>query len=250
MFSKVFIAWKRDYGEQIVLRVCSMLREAGVPYAFHEPEDCDLAITVGGDGTVLMFQSSLECPILGINPGKSVGYYTTANAKDFEAKLGRLLNGKEGRDYFIREYVRIEAMLNRKLLPFKALNEVLVSPVFVRRMLNAGLETGGRKSFERNTGILVYTPSGSNAYAKSAGAKPLGMNGHFGVAAIAPYSGRLKKNIVLDKGHVMITCLNDECEVCFDGHEDQVTRIKDNDVVFARKSDRPARIVCFSKKKA
>ena len=249
MFSKVFIAWKKNYGEQIVLRVCSMLREAGVPYVFHEPQDCDLAITVGGDGTVLMHQSSLECPILGINPGKSVGYYTTAHAKDFESKLKRLLDGKAGKDYFIREFTRIEAMLNRKLLPFKALNEILVSPIFVRRMLNSSLEISGKKSLERNTGILFYTPSGSNAYAKSSGAKPLKNDG-FGVAAIAPYAGRLKKNVVLDKGHVMITCLNDEGDVCFDGQEDQVCRIKENDVVFARKSDKPAKIIFFSKKKA
>jgi NAD+ kinase len=248
MFSKVFIAWKRDYGEKIVLKICSILREVGVEYAFHEPEDCDFAITVGGDGTVMMFQSALECPLIGINPGKSVGFYTTASVKDFEMKLKKIMEGREGKDYFVRDFTRIEASLNRKPLPFYALNEVLVSPIFVRRIFDAELEVKGKKTKERNSGILVYTPSGSNAYAKSAGVKPLKINGKFGVAAIAPYAGRLTRGeMVLESGHVVIKCLNDEGEVCFDGQEDQVCKIKQDDVVVVKKSAKPAKIVCFSK---
>ncbi len=63
MFSKVFIAWKRECGEGIALRICAMLRERGIAYAFDEPADADLAVIVGGDGTFLKHQSSLECPI-------------------------------------------------------------------------------------------------------------------------------------------------------------------------------------------
>jgi NAD kinase len=246
MFSKVFVAWRKDYGEKIVLRVCGMLREAGIAYVFDEPGDCDLAIMVGGDGTLLKYQSPLGCPMLGINPGESVGYYMSANGRDFEKKLRRLLEGEDGKDYFIKEFTRLETTINKIPLPFLALNEVLISPIYVRRAFKSELNVKGRTTKEKNSGILVYTPSGSNAYAKSAGARPMKDTSRFGVTAIAPYSGMLKRGeITLDKGGVSVKCLSDEGETCIDGREEQVCRLKANDVVAVKKSGRHARIVCF-----
>jgi NAD kinase len=247
MFSKAFIAWKKDYGEKIALAVCEILRQHGVEYAFDEPKDCDLAITIGGDGTLLRYQSSLECPILGINPGKSVGFYLSANSKDFRKKLEKLLEGVEGKDYFIREYLRLETDINKVPTPFYALNEVLVSPIFVRRSFDSSLSAKGKTTVEKNSGILIFTSSGSNAYAKSVGATPLRDPKKFGIAAIAPYSGRLKRALVLEKGQVSIKCMNAEGEVCIDGREEQVCRLKLNDVVLVKKSARPVRIVLFRK---
>lgn len=247
MFSKVFIAWKKDYGEKIALKVCALLRELGIEYVFDEPKDCDLAIMAGGDGTLLKYQSSLECAILGINPGMSVGYYLSANGRDFEKKLGKLFEGEEGKDYFIKEFARLETTINKVPIPFLALNEVLVSSIYVRRTLESELKLKGRITRERNSGIIVYTPSGSNAYAKAVGARPIKDMYKIGVAAVAPYSGRLKKEITLDKGQVSVKCLSDEGEVCVDGREEQVCRLKLNDVVTVNKSSRPARIVWFGK---
>jgi NAD kinase len=248
MFSKVFITWKKDYGESIVLRVCELLRQLGIAYAFDEPQDCDLAIMVGGDGTLLKHQASLECPIFGINPGKSVGFYTSADSGDFERKLRKLLTGGEGKAYFVRDFTRLEASINKTPLPFLSLNEVLVSPVYVRRIFESSLSVKSRRSEERNSGILVYTASGSHAYAKSAGAKTFEERGKFGVVAIAPYSGRLKRGeITLTKGQITVKCLNNEGEVCIDGQEEQVCRLKKGDIVTVRKSPKPAKIIFFSK---
>jgi len=248
MFSKIFISWKRVYGEKLALRVCAVLREYGIPYAFDEPKDCDLAIMVGGDGTLLKHQASLECPLFGINPGKSVGYYLVMGNGNFERRLRKVVDGEEGKDFFVREYPRLEVSINRTQIPFLALNEVLISPIYVRRTLDSELSVKGKKTKERNSGILVYTPSGSHAYAGSAGAKPLKENGKFGVIAIAPYAGRLKRGgITLEKGQVAVKCLNDEGEICVDGQEDQVCRLKENDVVTMRKSGKPAKIINFVK---
>ena len=107
MFSKIFVAWKKGYGEKIALKVCEILSRYGVDYVFDEPGDCDLAVMIGGDGTMLRYQSPLGCAILGINPGRSVGYYMAANGKDFEKKLTKLIEGEEGKDYFIREFTRL-----------------------------------------------------------------------------------------------------------------------------------------------
>lgn len=248
MFSKVFIAWKKDYGEKISLKACSVLRGLGIEYVYDEPKGCDLAIMAGGDGTLLKFQSSLECPILGINPGKSVGYYMPANNVDFEKKLRKLMDGEEGKDYFIREYLRLETKINKIPVPFLALNDILVSPIYVRRILYSELFLKGKRTKEANTGILFYTPSGSHAYAKSVGAKPLKDPKKFGIAAVAPYTGRLTKGEILSKNQVSVKYLNWEGEVCVDGQEDQVLRLKRNDIVTVKKSDKPAKIIWFGQK--
>ena len=249
IFEKVFIAWKKDYGEKVALGVCSVLRELGIEYVFDEPKGCDLAIMVGGDGTLLNWQSSIECPILGINPGKSVGYYMPANNMDFGKKLRRLIEGKEGKDYFFRKYPRLETRINNTPIPFLALNDVLVSPIYVRRILYSELRVKGKKTMEVNSGIIIYTPSGSHAYAKSVGAKPLKDPGKIGAAAIAPYTGRLTSGEIISKGNVAVKCLNWEGELCIDGQEDYVCRLKENDIVTVRKSNRPVKIIWFGRKR-
>jgi len=247
-FSKVYITWKREYGEQIVLKLCSMLREYGIAHVFDEPQDCDLAIMVGGDGTMLKHQSFLECPMFSINPGKSVGHYSTATGGDFVKKVRKLFGGREGKDYFIREFTRLETVINNTKMPFQSINEVLVSPIYVRRLMKAELTIDGRKTRERNSGIIVYTPSGSYAYAKAAGAKPFDTPGRFGVVAVAPYDGRLRKGaITMTKGKVTITCASKEGEVCSDGQEEQACKLGKGDVVIIKKGGKPARIIFFKK---
>lgn len=248
MFSKVFIAWKRNYGEKIVVNVCSILRGYDISYTFDSAKDCDLAILVGGDGTVLKYQSSLSCPIFGINPGASVGFYMSAKNNDYDKKLKKILTGKEGKDFYINEFPRLQAKINDNNIPFLSLNEVLISPIYTRRILNSELKIKGKTSKERNSGIIVYTPSGSYAYAKSAGGKIIKDKNKFGIVAIAPYQGKLKNgSIILDKEFVEIKCLNDEGEVCIDGQEEQVCKIRKLDVILIKKSEIPAKLIYFKK---
>lgn len=248
MFSKVFINSKNSYGRGIKRRVEKILDKLGIEHVYENLHDIDLAILIGGDGTLLGNQSFLECPILGINPGHSVGFYMSAGRKDFEDKVRRVLLGKEGKDFFIRKFTRLETKINGVKTPYIGMNEVLVSPIYVRRILDSELRVKGRKTAESNSGILVYTPGGSHAYAKSAGAKPLKDLKRFGVVGIAPYSGRLKRGeITLSEGSVAIKCLNKEGEVCVDGQECQVTKIKEGDVVSIMKSKSPAKIIAFHK---
>jgi|GEM_PF-1194527 len=248
MFSKVFINSKNAYGRDIKRKVESILNRLGVEHVYENLHDIDLAILIGGDGTLLGNQSFLECPILGINPGHSVGFYMTAGRNDFENKIRKVLTGKEGKDFFVRKFPRLETRINRIKTPYVGMNDVLVSPIYVRRILDSELRAKGRKSIERNSGILVYTPGGSHAYAHSAGAEILKDPKRFGVVGIAPYSGRLKRGeITLSEGSVFIRCLNHEGEVCVDGQECQVTKIKEGDLVEVKQSSSPSRIISFEK---
>jgi NAD+ kinase len=250
MIAKVFVSCKMEYGRIIKEEVKNMLRQAGVKSTETPEDDVDLAILIGGDGTFLKSQWRVRCPIMGINAGKSVGYYMTSGPENFRENLFKVLKGEEGKDYFIFNMLRLEARINNEAVPQLALNEVLVSPIYSRRIFDSELITRKIRSMERGSGILIYTPTGSNAFSRSAGGRRLSHDsGKFGVMEIAPYEGRLKKGglILGRKGKISVKCLNKEGEVCIDGQDDEMQRIKENDVVTVGVASSPARIISFSK---
>ena len=142
----------------------------------------------------------------------------------------------------------MEATLNGKILP-PALNEYLISSGYVKKMFNSKLKVRGKESLERNSGIIIYTPTGSNAFASSAGAKKLPWNkGKIGIVALAPYSGRLKNGeILLDKGDITLKCLNKIGEICIDGQDKYTYKIRRGDKIRVRKSSDYALVLDFNK---
>ena len=247
---RIIVRSKNGYGKDIKRDVIGLIEKGGAEWTGEIEKGCDFAIIVGGDGTVLRDQHHLECPILGINPGKSVGFYMQAGCKDYRKKVMSLLNGREGKDYHIHNMMRLEASVNGRKMSSLALNEILVSPMYVRRIFESDLKIEGRKSMERNSGIIVYTPTGSHAFAHSAGAPEMRHDaGRFGVVAIAPYSGMLKKRpLLLENGHVEIECLNESGEICMDGSEVHIRELKKGDTVAVKKSDKSLRLVGFGKR--
>jgi NAD kinase len=229
--------------------VVKMLEKNGAKWTDKITPGCDFALIIGGDGTLLRDHWELDCPALGINPGSSIGFYMLACKNDFGKRILSLINGRLGKDYFIHNLTMLEASVNGKRMDATALNEVLVNPVYMRRIMESTLEVNGRKSAERNSAIIVYTPTGSNAFAHSAGAKALRHDsGRFGVIAVAPYSGQLKKkDLVLNGGEVRIECGREEGEVALDGSELHVMPLRKGDIVTVRKSPETFRLIGFKK---
>jgi NAD kinase len=208
----------------------------------------DLAIIVGGDGTFLYWQSEFKCPLLGVKDKKEgVGYYMSASLEDFPEKISMVLGGKEGKDYFVRKLLKLAADLNGKSLR-PALNEYLISSGRTRKMFNCRIKVDGKEFVERNSGIIVYTPTGSNAFAEAAGAKKLAWNcKKMGIAAVAPYAGILKRGeILLAGGEAVMECLDNKGEICVDGQEKYSYKIKRGDMIAVRKSEEPAGVIGFS----
>jgi NAD+ kinase len=244
---KFIVRHKERYGDDLRRNVTSFLEQQGAEWT-EEIGKADFALSIGGDGTLMRDHHLIRCPVLGINPGKSIGYYLGADSGNYRKRITALLSGKEGRDYHVHRLLRLEAYINRKRMEGLALNDVLVSPVYVRRMLQARLCLTGKESIERNSGIIVYTPTGSHAFAHSAGAAkmPHG-SGFMGVTALAPYSGMLKgSEITVERGHVRIESLSETGEVCIDGSETNVKSIGRGDVIEVRKSRDDLRLVGFS----
>lgn len=126
----------------------------------------DLIITIGGDGTVLMTASRLKktCPIFSINMG-TLGFLTEVSPHKAIDALEKILN----EDFELEKCERITPTINGRKLP-DALNEVLVTSKQPAKLLHFLIKIDERTlASEKADGLLIATPTGSTAYALSAG---------------------------------------------------------------------------------
>jgi NAD+ kinase len=132
---------------------------------------CDLAIVMGGDGTLLNAARSLvdfRVPILGVNLGR-LGFLADVSPSEIPESLEDILCGKfreESRSLLHAEIIRD----GRAITQADALNDVVVHKRDVARMIE--IDTFVDKQFlntYRADGLIISTPTGSTAYALSGG---------------------------------------------------------------------------------
>lgn len=137
----------------------------------YQNQPVDMALVLGGDGTILRAAEVLwekPAPILGVNLGH-VGFMAEAEKSDLEKTLDLVLAGK----YSIRERTTLNVSVvqdGKEVFSSWALNEVALEKSARERMIEVVLEVEKRplSSFGCD-GVLVSTATGSTAYAFSAG---------------------------------------------------------------------------------
>jgi NAD+ kinase len=138
----------------------------------HLADRADLIVVLGGDGTLLgvaRMVASEGTPILGVNLG-GLGFLTEVTISEARAALGRVLAG----DYEVDRRIMLEAIVDRasEEIPqsFQAFNDVVVGKGPLGRMLELDV-IANRTPFcsYRADGLIIATPTGSTAYALSAG---------------------------------------------------------------------------------
>lgn len=132
---------------------------------------CELVCVLGGDGAILRgaaLSRGTEAPLLGINLGH-VGFLAEAERE----KLVETVEQIVARDYVVEERMTLEVTAThdgRVIARSWALNEVTVEKAARERMLEVTLEIDGRPlSTCGCDGVVMATPTGSTAYAFSAG---------------------------------------------------------------------------------
>ncbi|MDT0157603.1 NAD kinase [Microbacterium sp. ARD32] len=187
---------KRDETVDAALRVVDALHEAGAVPVLPAPdraelaavdarfaqlallgqdvatEDLELAIVLGGDGTILRAAELVResgAPVLGINMGH-VGFLAEIDRDDMDAAVRRVID----RDYEVEERmalsVRVKDAAGTVVYDTWALNEATVEKASRERMIEVVVEIDGLplSSFGCD-GMVVSTPTGSTAYNFSAG---------------------------------------------------------------------------------
>jgi NAD+ kinase len=133
-------------------------------------QSAELAIVVGGDGTMLAAARDLvrhRVPLVGVNQGR-VGFMTDIGQRDMLSGVGAVLEGRgsvEERSLLDAEIVRD----GRSILRTLALNEAVLGKGAQGRLIEFSLSLDGEFVYTlRADGMIVATPTGSTAYAMSA----------------------------------------------------------------------------------
>lgn len=145
--------------------------ESTYPGGLHNIGDLDLAIVVGGDGTMLNAARSLaghDVPLIGVNLGR-LGFLTDVPADQMCEVLERILAG----EYSVTERALLRAEIHNEgeiIYTAVAVNDVVVSKGETARLLDFPVYVNDMFVTDvRSDGLIVATPTGSTAYALSAG---------------------------------------------------------------------------------
>jgi len=156
--------------ESSLQQLRDFLRKRGCEVLPESETKADLAIVVGGDGTMLAAARELvrhHVPLVGINRGR-LGFMTDIGHDDMQAGVGAILDG----NYSIEERSLLDAEIQRQGKPVLntiALNEAVIGKGSQGRLIEFELRVDGEFVYRlRADGIIVATPTGSTAYALSA----------------------------------------------------------------------------------
>lgn len=184
-------------------------------------EICDLAVVVGGDGSVIGAARLLafaNIPIIGINRGH-LGFLSDLSKNSFEEPLLEILNGKYHAEH--RSCLRTEKIHKGKVIERSiALNEVVLSSTITAHMINFTVLFDGHFVYSLNAdGLIISTPTGSTAYNLSAGGPIIAPELEaMCLTPMFPHSLTCRP-IVVDGDHVITITLNrsDHCQISCDG---------------------------------
>jgi NAD+ kinase len=131
----------------------------------------DLAIVIGGDGTMLAVARALadsDIPLVGVNQGR-VGFLTDISAVSMFDSMASVLAG----EYTVEQRIMLSAKILRKGVEIshgKALNDVVINKTGMSRLIELEVFIDGQFVHkQRSDGLILATPTGTTAYALSAG---------------------------------------------------------------------------------
>jgi len=170
--------------------------------------ECDLAVVVGGDGTMLGIARELarhDIPMVGINQGR-LGFITDIPVGQFREALAPMVAG----DYEEEHRSMLDGSVWRdgeRIFEGLSMNDVVVSRGATASMVELKIDIGDEFVANlRADGLIVASPTGSTAYALSAGG-PI-MHPGIGGWVLVPIASHTLSNrpIVLpDAGEIRIT---------------------------------------------
>jgi NAD+ kinase len=212
-------------------------------------DNCDLAVTFGGDGTLIRAAhlcSEKGTPILGVYYGR-FGFVTQCLGSELGTCLSDFFDGNSTIEP--RMMLQTELIRNGKVIAtIHSLNEVVVQRAVTAQMMTFRVRVDGKQlTAYPADGVLVVTPTGSTAYNLSAGGPILDPKVQAMVlTAIAPHTLSARPLV-----------LNPESEICLelttDGEAvlsaDAQTRLHllSNDEIRVTKSARVTNLLCVDK---
>ena len=209
------------------------------------PDAIDLAIVLGGDGTMLSVARSLapyDVPLIGVNLGR-LGFLTDIPLAKMEPTIAAMLDGR----YAEERRTLLDVTLlraNGTTTAAPALNEVVVNRGGLGSMIECAVEIDGRFVYAmRADGVIVATPTGSTAYALSTGGPIIAPEvPAFALVPIAPHALTHRPIAIPDAATISITVSRGrDAAVHCDGQAH--FELAEGDRVTARRAQHRARLL-------
>jgi NAD+ kinase len=168
---------------------------------------CDLGLVVGGDGTMLGIGRQLAChnvPLIGINQGR-LGFITDIPLDSFAATLTPMLCGEYEEDQRTLMHARV-VRDGHCVFDALAMNDVVVNRGATSGMVELRVEVDGHfVANQRADGLIIASPTGSTAYALSAGGPLLHpSNPGWVLVPIAPHTLSNRPIVLADAAEIAI----------------------------------------------
>lgn len=201
-------------------------------------QTADLAIVMGGDGTMLSVARSLidtDVPLVGINRGR-FGFLTDLRAEDMLVEIDRMLAGdfiKEPRMLLTTDVVRNGEVVYSS----HALNDVVIKSGL--RLIELEIEIDNKFVYkQRSDGLILSTPTGATAYALSAGGPILHPNLEaISLVPICPHTLSNRPIAVNSASTIVVTVVQfDEAQLSFDGQFQVV--LANGDKIVVRRAEK------------
>lgn len=210
-------------------------------------EKQDIIIVVGGDGSLLSaarMAIKVNVPVIGINRGR-LGFLTDISPQDIESQLSKVLDGEyeEEHRFLLQTQVHDE---ETTYFQGDALNDVVLSRGNETHLIEFDAFINQQfVSHFRSDGLIMSTPTGSTAYALSAGG-PI-MHPKLDAIVLVPmFSHSLSSRPLVVDGQVKIdlkiSTRNDaDLRISCDGHESRL--VKPGQQVSVEKNARQLRLL-------
>jgi len=195
----------------------------------------DLAIVLGGDGTMLNIARTLSpchVPLIGVNQGR-LGFLTDLSLENMQESIAAMLDGK----FVTEQRLLLSAQVVRndeEVFSGLAFNEVVVHRDHISSMVEFEVRIDGEYLYnQRADGLIVSTPTGSTAYAMSAGGPIL--HPSLDVIELVPVCPHTLSNrpIVVKGSSVLeiLTHRTSDLRVRFDSHTSYNLQLHDKIIV-------------------
>ncbi len=221
------------------------------------PADIDVAIVIGGDGTILRaakLMCKYDIPVVGINLGK-VGYMAELEVNECELLSALFSDDEEvSKGVMLDERMMLSCKVVRAdkiVFSGECLNEAVIAKGDISRMIDLGLSVDGENLAEYQCdGVIAATPTGSTAYSMSAGGAIIDPKIEcISVLPLSPYLSINSSPIIFSKGSTIefvYHCVrHNSAYVSIDGGES--IPLSDGDRIIVSESEYTTKLLRFKK---
>ncbi len=223
-----------------------LLLKEGIPRE-ELPEQVDLMIVLGGDGTLLSIAhlaAQRDIPVLGVNLGR-LGFLTEVPTDEIYITLDAFLGGRKE---IVSPRLLLEAQCRGR--NFYCLNDVVINKGAVARMIQIGIWIDDKEiAALKGDGLIVSTPTGSTAYSLSAGGPILAPGVECIVATpVCPHALANRSMVFSAKSELRLNLLDPRQRglLTLDGQESM--EVTPDDTVVVRRAPHPLWLIDTGKR--